>query len=96
LVVDSKAWHAAVHGVAKSLIRLSDWTELNWMIPETMWWIKASFVSQQSNSSYLYLMPRKNNFQKKIRVFLDRNSYTFIMKETWSIWLPQKKNGQSK
>jgi hypothetical protein len=24
LVVDSKAWHAAVHGVAKSLIRLSD------------------------------------------------------------------------
>ena len=96
LVMDREAWHAAVHGVAKSWIRLSDWTELNWMIPETMWWIKASFVSQQSNSSYLYLMPRKNNFQKKIRVFLDRNSYTFIMKETWSIWLPQKKNGQSK
>ena len=30
LVMDSEAWRAAVHGVAKSQIRLSDWTELNW------------------------------------------------------------------
>ena len=30
LVMDRKAWQAAVHGVAKSRIRLSDWTELNW------------------------------------------------------------------
>ena len=29
LVMDSKAWHAAVHGVTKSGARLSDWTELN-------------------------------------------------------------------
>ena len=31
LVIDREAWHAAVHGVMKSWIRLSDWTELNWM-----------------------------------------------------------------
>ena len=30
LVMDREAWHAAVHGVTKSWIRLSDWTELNW------------------------------------------------------------------
>ena len=27
-VLDREAWHAAVHGVAKSRTRLSDWTEL--------------------------------------------------------------------
>ena len=30
LVMNSEAWSAAIHGVAKSRTRLSDWTELNW------------------------------------------------------------------
>ena len=32
LVMDREAWHAAIHGVAKSRTWLSDWTELNWTL----------------------------------------------------------------
>ena len=35
LVKDREAWHAAVHGVAKSQTQLSNWTELNW----PNWWL---------------------------------------------------------
>ena len=30
LMLNREAWRAAIHGVAKSRTRLSDWTELNW------------------------------------------------------------------
>ena len=32
LVLDREAWHAAIHGVAKSRTRLSDWSDLIWNI----------------------------------------------------------------
>ena len=30
LAMDREAWHAEIHGVAKSRTRMSDWTEQNW------------------------------------------------------------------
>ena len=41
LVMDKEAWHAAVYGVAKSQIQLSNWTEQNW--------IKLLFLSSSHN-----------------------------------------------
>ena len=32
MVMDREAWHAAIHGVAKSQTRMSNWTELNWLV----------------------------------------------------------------
>ena len=39
LVIDREAWHAVVHGVAKSWTWLSDWTELNYIF-----WLSISPV----------------------------------------------------
>ena len=43
LVMDRKAWRAAVHGVTKSWIRLSVQTELNWILQWT--WPRADWPS---------------------------------------------------
>ena len=32
LVMDREAWHATIHGVARSQTQLSNWTKLNWYI----------------------------------------------------------------
>ena len=32
LAMEREAWHAAFHGAAKSRMRLSNWTELNWWL----------------------------------------------------------------
>ena len=41
LVMDSEAWHAAIHGVSKNRIWLRDWTELNWTeLILINWWKK--------------------------------------------------------
>ena len=41
LVIGKEAWRAAVHGVAKSWTRLSDWTELNGFPQPHLWMAQA-------------------------------------------------------
>ena len=46
LVMDRKAWHAAVHGVTKSQTQLSKWTELNGSneFPQCWIWDRTLFL----------------------------------------------------
>ena len=45
LVMDREAWRAVIHGVAKSWTQLSDWTELNWIIVLSSYYIVEWFCS---------------------------------------------------
>ena len=61
LVMEREAWHAVIHGVAKSWTQLCDWTELKavlklWTVVETdsiniIWW-KGTLRPQQVSDSY--------------------------------------------
>ena len=51
-VMDREAWHAVIHGVAKSRTQLSDWTELN-MIQEQYF----SCVFPTYNFKYVKIFP---------------------------------------
>ena len=64
LVMDREAWHAAVHGVAKSWTRLSDWTE-------------ALYRKSQQTSDLSTWGPYPQDKTHKIHVF-DFNICTFF------------------
>ena len=54
LVMDREAWHVVVHGIAKIVTRLSDWTELNWS--EIKQWIRCSVKFLVKKKSLLFLL----------------------------------------
>ena len=76
MVMDREAWRAVIHGVAKSGTRLSDWTELNWLMTfKSLWfpkaqvysglpivWLINAFLIQQANKHFLSLKVCKFGF----------------------------------
>ena len=74
LVMDREVWRAAIHGVAKSRTRLSDWTVLSWIIREMIW--ISLIKKKKKNSRNLKIMlqwskqcGRQSNDPLKIFVF---------------------------
>ena len=61
MVMDREAWHAVIHGVTKSRMWLSDWTELNWtgfviaFLPRS----KHLLISWLQSPSAVILKPKK-------------------------------------
>ena len=76
LVMDREAWHAAVHGVAKSQTQLGHWTELYWIVC-----IYCSLTIQRVVPSYLqgicYKIP--NTCQKPWMVPNPKFTMSFFM-----------------
>ena len=53
LVMDREAWHAVIHGVAKSQTRLRDWTELNtWTIRGLIPLLLSSALHMRGSSAF--------------------------------------------
>ena len=62
LVMDREAWHAVIHGVAKSRTRLSDRTELNTCCDEC----NCPWLSRRKTSSFLFSHNHSPLFQSHI------------------------------
>ena len=56
LVMDREAWHAAIHGIAKSWTWLNNWTELNWSYSVVEFMVSYHFMWLQV-ISYLAFSP---------------------------------------
>ena len=59
LVMDRKAWRAAIHGVAKIWTWLSDWTELNWKAKKKYFRDKHSFLHEIIKISIRVILMKK-------------------------------------
>ena len=92
LVMDREAWRAAVHGVAKSWIRLSDWTELNGVV--------VNFILMESKvgDKHYFSVCLFGRFWKRLTFELvdEQRSSLHACQHHPICWRPEQNNEQRK
>ena len=92
LVMDREAWHAVIHGVAKSQTWLSDWTELNWTesIPWFTSWNLCEFgpFSQEKKPRVLIMLYTKDYYEYKLGLHTWFEGWTSINWAYLILWPP--------
>ena len=84
LVMDRKAWHAVVHGVAKSRTQLNNWTELNWMEPHAviLVFLKLNFKPALSVSSFTFIKKLFSSSSLSA-IRLVSSTYWYFSQQSW-------------
>ena len=78
LVMDSEAWHAAVHGVAKSRTWLSSRTELNWRYLDSLTIRDYHFIVSITCTHTKFLW-KSSNSKFFLTIWLERYFVVFIL-----------------
>ena len=82
LVMDMEAWRAAVHGVANSQTRLSDWTELDWCYLVSPIHLGKKFLAKGKDVAKLSWT--KEGFVKdKIRELSEKVKIIWYLQSKW-------------
>ena len=83
LVMDREAWRTAIHGVAKSQTRLSNWTELNWTVVTWATGENCFFVTAASQMWMLKWM--EINILFNSHVYFSLNWKFYYLSLSWCI-----------
>ena len=80
MVMDREAWHAMIHGVAKSRTQLSNWTELNWC------WLCLLSLPPSTSMWCLELWQPSCNHEDKKQICYGWQSRKIEYKSWWHWW----------
>ena len=104
-VMDREAWRAVIHGVTKSWTPLSDWTELNWMVPiystYVYNWVVPCEIADKQGCSHLMAQMGQRPASKIVPIISDRPQFLscgFLQKtaRNTEVGFPQSKWSKGK